>query len=189
MSADANCKSVRVEAIMMEMTADDFWGFSLDRYSRDGVSDMCLALQDHAGADVNIVLLCLWSGSASRRIGRPQFSQLIEGEAGLWHHDIVLPLRAARTAMKGRSIAGEVSGVEAFRDQIKNVEIESEKWEQRSLVAALAQFAHEPSSKGDEPSQADIALKNLETYLQLIAPDKLNGNKQMLGRLVEACIS
>ncbi|MEM6495290.1 MAG: TIGR02444 family protein [Pseudomonadota bacterium] len=171
MSPDANWKGIRVEAIMMEMTADDFWRFSLDRYSRDGVSDMCLELQDHAGADVNIVLLCLWSGLASRRISRPQFSLLIEGEAGRWHRDIVLPLRAARTAMKGRSIAGEVSGIERLRDQIKRVEIESERWEQRSLVAALAQFAQNPSSEGGEDSQADIALENLGTYLHLIAPD------------------
>ncbi len=174
---------------MMEMTAGDFWGFSLDRYGRDGVSEMCLALQDHAGADVNFVLLCLWSGSASRHLSREELSQLIEGEAGRWHRDIVLPLRAARTAMKGRSIAGEVSGVEIFRDQIKKVEIESEKWEQRSLVAALAQFAQEPSSEGGGDNQADIALKNLETYLHLIAPDKPNGDKQMLGRLVQACIA
>ncbi|MEM8976218.1 MAG: TIGR02444 family protein [Pseudomonadota bacterium] len=173
---------------MMEMTADDFWRFSLDRYSRDGVSEMCLQLQDHAGADVNMMLLCLWVGSASRLLSREELSQLIEGEAGNWHRDIVLPLRAARKAMKGRSVAGDFAGVESFRDRIKKLEIESEKWEQHSLVAALSQFAQKPARKEGEESKADIARKNLEAYLHQIAPNTLENNRELLTRLVEVCI-
>jgi uncharacterized protein (TIGR02444 family) len=38
---------------------DPFWRFSLDLYGRPGVAPACLALQDEAGADVNLVLYLL----------------------------------------------------------------------------------------------------------------------------------
>ena len=37
-----------------------FWDYSLKTYNRPHVGKACLRLQEEAGADVNLVLLCLW---------------------------------------------------------------------------------------------------------------------------------
>jgi len=170
------------------MTAEAFWNFSLDRYGRDGVSKTCLELQDDIGADVNVLLLCLWCGQSGYTLSRDQLVQLMGGEAGRWHRDIVRPLRAARKAMKGRVIAGEAEAVEDFRTQIKKIEIESEKWEQRSLAAAVERMSTEALVDTPPDACARIATANLEIYIGLVVPNTPNRDQHLLTKLVEACI-
>ena len=170
------------------MTAEAFWNFSLDRYARHGVSEICLKLQDEVSADVNIVLLCLWCGQDGRPLSREQLLQLTDGEAGKWHRDIVLSLRSARQAMKGRAIAGEAQAVEDFRDQIKAIEIESEKFEQRSLAAAVTGFAISKRSDLPRRTRATVTMESLERYLELLAPDAPQRHQEALTGLVENCI-
>ncbi|MBK8133967.1 MAG: TIGR02444 family protein [Gammaproteobacteria bacterium] len=42
--------------------ADEFWEFPLALYSRPGVAEYCLRRQDDAGANVNLLLFCCWTG-------------------------------------------------------------------------------------------------------------------------------
>lgn len=42
-------------------TAGSFWDFSTAFYAEPGVKEACLRLQDDFGADINLVLLCLWA--------------------------------------------------------------------------------------------------------------------------------
>lgn len=46
-----------------------FWNFSLDHYKQEGVQAACLHLQDSFGADVNLVLYCLWLARQGWRLG------------------------------------------------------------------------------------------------------------------------
>lgn len=174
---------------MEQMTADAFWEFSVDRYARDGVSKVCLDLQDVFGVDVNMLLLCLWCGQAGLALTTDQLSQLIQGEAGQWHRDIVLPLRSARRSMKGRSIAGEENDIEEFRSQLKTIEIESERWQQRSLAAAVAALFSERMANGPAASSSELAMQNAERYINLVLPVGARHPRGLLTELVEACIN
>ena len=179
---------------MPEMTSiddhhADLWAFSLDRYARQGVSELCLTLQDDIGADVNVVLFCLWRGQNGAAVSAAAVAAGIHGEAGAWHRDVVLPLRAARRAMKGRSIAGDGDGIEACRDQLKALEIACERLEQRMLVTALSENGNEGKIESRrEVASATQARSNLTNYLRLIAQSWSTDTEARIDKLVAACI-
>lgn len=162
----------------------ELWAFSLDRYARPGVGDMCIELQDTLGADVNVALICLWSAQRGVALSADQLSQIIAAGAGAWHTEVVRPLRAARRAAKPAASAD--SNLELWRDKLKAVEIEAERHEQRLLAEAFDRCV------GEEPSHANaakpIAKRNLTAYLQLIAPHQPLDFEAKLDQLIDTCI-
>ncbi|GAB4176294.1 MAG: hypothetical protein OHK0024_13630 [Thalassobaculales bacterium] len=124
------------------------WAFSLDLYGRPGVAAACLALQDGAGADVNLVLYALWLGLT----GRGAFDPACVERVAPWREQVVLPLRAVRRALTLR---------DGFRAQVKALELEAERRQQAMLEAAAPPPAGDPA-----PGQA---AANLDRYLGLLA--------------------
>ena len=166
------------------------WAFSLERYGRPGVSEACLALQDTLRADVNVVLLCLWMAQEGRHIGTNTLAEIIDGMAGSWHRDVVVPIRAARKAMKGRTVGADGSGVEAVRDRVKAVEIACEKLEQQWLVEAVVQhLAPSDRASTSTAENKDRARENLSAYVELIAPGTLSSASAQIETLVDLCIA
>src|SRR5262249_61394116 len=53
-----------------------FWRFSLQFYRQPKVADACIALQEEAGGDVNLLLFLLWHAAQKRAFTSP------EGAAG-----------------------------------------------------------------------------------------------------------
>ncbi|MGI9426196.1 MAG: TIGR02444 family protein [Hyphomicrobiaceae bacterium] len=165
------------------------WAFSLDRYTRPGVSDRCLTLQDSLGADVNVLLLCLWRGQHGADIPETVLQDCLQGNAGAWHRDVVQPIRSARRAMKGRTSAGDSRGVETCRDQLKRIEIECERLEQQMLVAALAATDEFAVSAGhSKKSCVEKAIANVTRYLRLITAVPSPDFDDQVKGLVVACI-
>ena len=168
---------------------EEFWAFSLERYGRDGVSELCLELQESCRADVNITLFCLWRGQHRHAIDAPTMTALIEGEAGQWHRDVVLLLRAARKSMKQRTLAGNGEIVESLRNDVKRVEIESERLEQFSLAGVLAALPSQAlASAGDGRSAREISLANTKHYVEAIAPYEVDTVAAVLKSLTEKCV-
>ena len=163
---------------------EEFWAFSLERYGRDGVSELCLELQESCRADVNITLFCLWRGQHRHAIDAPTMTALIEGEAGQWHRDVVLLLRAARKSMKQRTLAGNGEIVESLRNDIRRVEIE-----QFSLAGVLAALPSQAlASAGDGRSAREISLANTKHYVEAIAPYEVDTVAAVLKSLTEKCV-
>lgn len=73
------------------------WDFSCALYAAPGVQGACLALQDHHGSDVNLLLLAAWLGAA--RGSALTDALLGQAPAAAWRNEVVRPLRAARRAM------------------------------------------------------------------------------------------
>lgn len=163
------------------MTPPDsgLWAFSIERYGRPGVAGDCLRLQDEAGADVNVVLACLWCGRRGVAVGRADMAALGSGAAADWHDRVVRPLRAARRAMKRPPPGLSPDAVEALRTRLKAVELETERWEQSLLEAALA-----PLPAAAVPGRG-LAMANLALYAETLGaavpPDLLEG-------LVRRCV-
>ncbi|MGE5202150.1 MAG: TIGR02444 family protein, partial [Acidobacteriota bacterium] len=90
---------------MTETRADSFWSFTLAFYGRTGVSGALIALQDRFSHDVNVLLYACW-------LGLHEGVPLTEAERAAaaarvepWRKTVLLPLRAARRAIKAAAIA------------------------------------------------------------------------------------
>lgn len=158
------------------------WRFALDRHRRTGVEETCLDLQDTLGADVCVVLYCLWRGQAGMPVGNADLIAIATGEIGAWHRDVVRPLRSARRAMKRTPGSLDAGEVEAERSRVKAAELGTEKLE----IAMLAILAGETADAAvDRERRIAIAEANLAAYLaSLGAADAVSGSRS----LVRTCI-
>jgi len=135
----------------LEEQASAFWGFATALYARPGVADLCLELQDQAGRDVNLILLCLWSGEVlGLSLDDWDLADLAKAVAG-WNAAAVHPLRALRRSLKGDAAA------DTLRAKIGAAELEAERLAQRRLLAAL------PARPTGTPS-AELGFANLARY-------------------------
>ena len=143
--------------------ASPFWTFSLKFYGGPGVPPACLTLQDGAGADVNVVLFCLFLASRGRRLGGGDIAAF-EAEVADWRQSAVVPLRHVRRFLKEPPEAFGDPAVAALRDRIKAVELEAERLQQEAL------YGLRPVSQwgaADAASRA-TALHNLTSCEQRI---------------------
>lgn len=122
---------------MTEPTAagnSPFWAFSLRLYAKPGVADACLALQDGHGIDVNLLLFALWAGQNGRLLHLSEMRDLI-ALTDIWRREIVVPLRHVRRALREPPAAFDAEGAARLRQDIKKVELESERLQQAALFA------------------------------------------------------
>src|SRR5258705_1514465 len=135
-----------------------FWRFSLRFYSRPSVAAACLALQDEAGADVNLMLFLLFLAEHKRQVTTDDIARL-DGAVRSWRDSVVKPLRALRRVLKTGIGEIPIAVSETFRGQIKRLELESEQIEQHVLEAC------EPAGIGvSAPSRERAAEANLPAY-------------------------
>jgi len=150
------------------MTASDngFWDFSVTAFGTEGVAPALIALQDRAGAHVNLLLFCCWAADKGIAVDASLLRQARES-ASAWQSEIVEPLRALRRKLKGGFGDFPADAVESLRKQINGLEIEGERIEQGRL-AALA--AAKPRAAAD----ARLAVAGLARYFAAIGrrPDE-----------------
>jgi uncharacterized protein (TIGR02444 family) len=113
-----------------------FWRFSLQFYRLPKVADACIALQDEAGVDVNLLLFLLWHARRRRRLTAADVAAL-EAKIAPWRDATVIPLRGVRRALKSPPALVEASVAEAFRNRIKAVELEAERLQQEAMYALV----------------------------------------------------
>jgi uncharacterized protein (TIGR02444 family) len=114
-----------------------FWRFSLRFYALPDVAPACLALQDEAGVDVNLLLLLLFLADQGRAVTRDEVAGL-DASIAPWRTQVVEPLRALRRRLK--TGVGDIapSTSEGFRNMVKKIELEAERLEQGRLEGAAA---------------------------------------------------
>ena len=111
---------------MTDQTPEDsLWRFALAVYGQPGVEAVCLDLQERLGADVPLLLFVLWAGAACG-VRLPDAApdatmERLSAEADAWRNAVVAPLRGVRRHLKG------VAGAEAFRQTVKDAELEAER--------------------------------------------------------------
>lgn len=150
------------------MAAPSFWEFSLSVYSKPGVPEACLELQDKHGADVNIVLFMLWVADQRRRLSAEDIGKVAKLIAG-WQNEVVTPLRVARRFLKTPAAAWQLEETAALRARIKADELEAERLQQ----SVMANFFHAHSiGQADESNGAALAnLKIYATSLDVVFPE------------------
>jgi len=111
-----------------------FWRFSLQFYRLPQVADACIALQEEAGVDVNLLLFLLWHARERRQLSASDVTAL-EAKIGPWREATVVPLRNVRRVLKSPPALVEGGTAEAFRNRIKAVELEAERLQQEAMFA------------------------------------------------------
>jgi uncharacterized protein (TIGR02444 family) len=142
-----------------------FWRFSLRFYRQPNVADACIALQEEAGVDVNLLLFLLWHATRRRVFSTAQVADL-EARVGPWRTMKVMPLRSVRRALKTPPALVEGGAAEAFRTRIKAVELEAERLQQE----AMYQLATAAAPLGSEAASPEAAVRaNLAAYAAMCA--------------------
>jgi uncharacterized protein (TIGR02444 family) len=140
-----------------------FWRFSLRLYRAPGVGDACIALQEEAGVDVNLLLFLLWQATERRALTAADVKALDQTVGG-WRDTAVIPLRNLRRALKSSPGLVASNAAEAFRTRIKAVELEAERLQQEAMytLAATMSLGHAPDRDASPPVEA--ARANVAAY-------------------------
>jgi uncharacterized protein (TIGR02444 family) len=136
-----------------------FWRFSLRFYRQPAVADACIALQEEAGVDVNLLLFLLWHATHKRALAAAEVAEL-ERRIATWRDMTVVPLRALRRALKAPPELVAPATAELFRTRIKAAELEAERLQQE----AMYELARSSLLGHDAPSLADAARANVAAY-------------------------
>jgi len=141
-----------------------FWRFSLKLYRAQGVADACIALQEGAGVDVNLLLFLLWQATQRRAFTAAEVAAL-EHRIGGWRETTVIPLRNLRRALKSPPGLVAAGTAEAFRTRIKAVELEAERLQQEAMyeLAATSPLGRAVTSP------AEAARLNVAAYASMRA--------------------
>jgi uncharacterized protein (TIGR02444 family) len=136
-----------------------FWRFSLRLYRAPGVGDACIALQEEAGVDVNLLLFLLWQATQQRAFSAADIKALDQTIGG-WRDTTVIPLRNVRRALKSPPGLVAANAAEAFRTRIKAVELEAERLQQEAMYALAATM---PPGR-DATAPVEAARANVAAY-------------------------
>jgi uncharacterized protein (TIGR02444 family) len=136
-----------------------FWRFSLRFYRRPEVADSCIALQEQAGVDVNLLLFLLWHATLGRELSAAEVAKL-EERVGPWREATVIPLRSVRRALKSPPDLVAGATAELFRTRIKAIELEAERLQQE----AMYELARPVPFGGEAASQEVAARANMAAY-------------------------
>lgn len=105
-------------------------------WSRPGVADACIRLQDANGLDCDLLLAAACTGAAGRSLDAGAVGAL-DAAVRDWRERVVRPLRGVRRVL--RDAAG--ADAAALHEQVLAVEIAAEEAELRRLESALAGIA------------------------------------------------
>ena len=142
-----------------------FWQFSVKFYAVPGIAPACIALQDLAGVDVNLLFFLLWNATLGRTLNEHEVKEL-DHMVGVWRNTAVIPLREIRRALKSpqKILAPDVTTV--FRNRIKADELEAERLQQEAMYALdqsgrFGSTAHPP---------VEAARVNVAAYQKILTP-------------------
>ena len=137
----------------------DLWRFSLEFYRRPGVADACIALQDEAGVDVNVMLYLLYLAARGRQVHADEMAR-IEAVTAVWRDAVVVPLREIRRKLKAPLGEFEPTVTSSLRDDVKRIELSAERIEQQALESLIALDAAQP----DINERLAYARANMAAY-------------------------
>lgn len=117
--------------------AERFWVFALELYGQDAAREAFLRLQDRDGADVPMMLWCLWCGAEGQGISDEVMAEAI-GFSAAWREQTVGPLRTLRRALKPGILGVQTALSEAARSKIATTEQAVERLQMDHLAGLLS---------------------------------------------------
>jgi uncharacterized protein (TIGR02444 family) len=144
------------------------WDFALWAYKEPDVEKACLALQNRLGADVTMIMFCLWL--AHRGTPGQYLARYLGAAIKLsrdWQRSFVEPLRTCRTNFKDFIINTDMGGEEAatahaLRDRIKQCELDMEQLQMLAMYSLVTDI--ETDEIRTVALQKQDAQNNLNVY-------------------------
>ena len=143
-----------------------FWTFSLDVYGRPGVREACLALQDEAGLDVNLLLYCLWRAARGVELDGDEIRARMDAVAP-WTGAAVAPLRRLRRSLKNPEAGVPAAAATEIAARIGEVELAAERVAQSLIVESVPEPAAATRRDPDEGEIRGLAEVHLRRYSAL----------------------
>lgn len=114
------------------MTATDsgprLWDYAVGLYSKPGVSQACLDIQEKGGVDVPLLLFGAWLGS--RRVALPAADcERFDAAIAQWRAEVIHPLRRVRRRMKSGPPPAPSPETDRLREAVKAAELNAERVE------------------------------------------------------------
>lgn len=165
----------------------DFWNYSVATYSKAGVAEACLHLQEQLGIDVNVLLYCCWYGCTRGTLDGATMERILLF-AEPWAENVVRPLRAARTWMKSVGcVSPFVPGDEcmALREEIKRAELKAEHLQEDRMQALTRGAALQDR---ETLAQVYSTLANIGRYLRHLSVDLDDESGSQLAHVVTAAV-
>jgi uncharacterized protein (TIGR02444 family) len=133
--------------------SEGFWRFSLMVYSRPGLAEALIRLQDRNGHNVNLILFGLWLGFCEAvRLDATGLASARAVVAGL-DRGVVAPLRELRRALKD----DPAPDVRDLRHRVLALEIAAERCVQARLASYVVRRRKPPT--GDRRTLAEENLR------------------------------
>jgi len=129
-------------------------------YSFPEVGKVCLDLQDRFGADVNIVLYCLWQAYRGRRLSDDDIRNVIE-LVRAWQVNVVRPLRATRRFLKASAPEWPSQDIDLLRKRVKAEELQAEHLQQITMETTFADL-------GEIDDAKTAGVFNLKIYAHIL---------------------
>ncbi|WP_298626359.1 TIGR02444 family protein [uncultured Legionella sp.] len=98
-------------------------------YAHEEVKQLCITLQDCYEINVNIILWCCWFASVQGECSKELLSSILADNKP-WHAQVTCQLRQARQWLRNNH---QHELVQPFRQQLLQLEITSEAFEQEQL--------------------------------------------------------
>lgn len=163
---------------------NDFWRYSLRVYRLPGIEAACLALQDEAGTDTNLLLWCCWQASLGRALAKRDLRRAMAATAR-WQAEVILPLRRARRSLKARPQGLPEGWADGLRKRIAAAELEMEYAEQR----ALYELAQGLPAAARKMAQKDAAQAGVARYLDLLGAVVTADMTGRVDAVIAACVA
>ncbi len=146
------------------LDGEAFWSWAAGVYGRSGVAAQALGLQDEQGANVNLLLLCLYLGDGGMPLG-PDTLERLENTIGPWNREVTQGLRRVRRSLKAWP---DMETAGALRKRIAQEELVAERVEQGLLLDAVDSVGALEPGPSAPITPGSTALENLKAYLALL---------------------
>ncbi|MFT4073930.1 MAG: TIGR02444 family protein [Asticcacaulis sp.] len=122
----------------------DIWPWVIDVYAAPGVAEQCLNLQDEHDQNVPLLLWAAWA--ATHGAVDQALAARAADMARTWSDAVIVPLRGVRRRLKAPLSDGDATMRLALREQVKVVELQSEKVLLEQLAALSVRSGAIPDS-------------------------------------------
>lgn len=145
--------------LMIDALINPFWNYSLKLYAHEEIKSLCLSLQDSYKANVNIVLWCCWYATEKGLASQELIEEILMHNTP-WQQHVTCQLRQIRQWLKNNQ-SNEL--VEPYRQQILQLEITSEAFQQQQL------YEFSMTQKKTDHNKMDAVRVNLQRYFTTLS--------------------
>ncbi len=114
------------------MNTPTIWPYVLRLYGVPEFGPAGIALQDSAGADVDVLLFLCFLADRSRVAGRDDVARM-DASIKAWRENVVKPVRALRRQLKDGIAPVALALSDPIRNVVKNVELDAERVQLETL--------------------------------------------------------